>query len=1059
MTPPVATVVDAVLAQAGRSPDDVAVADDTGEMSFRELDRESLVISRALAARGIGQGQRVAAIMEGGCAFAATCLAVWRCGAAIVPIDRRWPESRVRAGLNRTGPALVIAGAAGDWIQRDGVLCNCAVDAADLSTLAAATPASASIVEHRPAGKDAAYVVFTSGSTGYPKAIEGRHDGLLHFLRWETTEFNVGKSARIAQLAPVSFDVSYRDYWVAIMNGGRTVVPAPAVKQNPRLLLRWIRAQGINHFHIVPSILRLLLDEVEASADLGSALRAVDLVICAGETLFGRDVVRLRRALPPGAVICNLYGPSETTLAKIFNRVGDELLEEDAAVPLGRPIDGATVEVTAGDECAAAGEIGEIVIRTEYASNGYVDDPEATRSVFRRVGIGGEGRPLVTYRTGDCGRFLPDGRLAFEGRLDGQVKIMGNRVEPGEVEIAMMRHPAIRAAAVVPREEPGHATSLIGFYVTAGKLHAHAVKSFLADQLPAYMIPSVVRRLDRLPLNINGKVDRQALAAMADGDVAVALEPRRATADAPIGVLLRDLLSEVLGVQPIDSSSFIELGGASLDAMRFVAAIERQLRRRVFVADVLDAPTLCDLQRVVEEAPVTGVEQPARPSISASEGPLSIYQEPLHRIAEFPPARLAYSERIAFSIEGELDAAACCDTFAELVTRHQILRSRFIREDDCVRQRVVEPARAGARLAIVDLVAADPDHWRRRLEAEWAIPFDLATDPPVRATLYRVAGRESVLTVIFNHVILDIVGLLALMKEAAVCYRARKDGIAPAQRAIPWQYLDYCSEERRRLSAPHALAVCAAYWAGQFRAPAPKLAVGAAKRPIFKTYVGNTVSATLRDVSRQTASRMATGLGITEFSLMLAAFIALLHVETAERDIVVGTPFLVRDRAETQDQVGCFLNMLPIRAHVLPGMTADALSRAVHERVVAAQAHKAYPFDWIARDNAGGFSLDRSPLFDITFTFLDRRTSHLGAWSAAGLVVRSLDVPAPTAKYDLTFHVRDLGDVCRVDAEYNKDVITRARAETLAREYLSLLERWKPYVRLEELFRRHAEVG
>jgi amino acid adenylation domain-containing protein len=1026
------TIIDAILLQAAAGPQRVAAIDETRQMRFCELMSESSELSLRLLQRGLKPADRIAILLERGCGFVVACAAVWRIGGVIVPMETHWPIERIRTVWQLANPRGLLT-----TMQRSTLLSGQDLTGAAFVAMDEAMPASGPDrrQDMLPRGSDAAYVIFTSGSTGQPKAIEGRHDSLLHFLEWETGEFKVSPDVRVSQLAPASFDVSLRDYWLPIMNGGCVVVPSASVRQHPYEMLEWLHAYAVNFVHIVPSVLRLLLDEIDARPDMAALLGSVSVIICAGERLLGRDVARVRSHLRPDIDLNNFYGASEMTLAQVFNRIGRQQFEPADTVPLGRPIDGVSIQIMAGDRPVPAGEVGEIVIETEYASNGYLGEAVPASSRFRRIGWSSSGRPVVSYRTGDRGRLASDGLLTFEGRYDDQVKIHGNRVEPREVETELLRCGSVRQAVVLPRARDDDDVELIAFYVANQAIGPRKIRSELAQRVPPYMVPRRFLPVDRLPLNQNGKIDRRSLLALA-GRTAAEQPLRRAPEAAAQrhGVQVRDLVAEALGIPATGDASFAELGGSSLDAMRLAALIERRLQRRVSVADLLRARDTADIEALVERA--IGFEQERRIEADGTghQRPLSIYQRPIHQITEFAPARLAYSERLAFAIDGDLDTDACCRAFTQLIDDCRLLRTRFVRKGQQVFQHVAGMDAAGA-LDMVDLADASGTGWLDRLNAEWSRPFDLAVDAPVRASLYRIAERRHVLTVVFSHIILDAVGLHILMREAAARYRQYATRQPPAPRQDRPQYADYCEWESRWLGAPGLPAAAAQYWANLLSPPPPRLVLSAKKRPVFKTCHGASVSTETRP---EAVLRAAHELGATGFTVLLAVFMQLLHLETGERDVTVGTPFLVRDHPDAVDMVGFFLNMIPVRVAVGDEMTMAELVRAVADRLGQAHGHKEYPFASMVADSAREFTLDRSPVFDVMFTFLPEADSYFGDWGTDGLRCSTISLEATAAKYDLTFHVRDCGGSFYVQAEYNSDIFDRSRAEQLLDRFVGL---------------------
>jgi amino acid adenylation domain-containing protein len=1027
------TAVHRIAERCRSVPHRTAVIDADGHLTFEQLARESTKLSWSLTHEGVGKGDRVCIAIEPGCEFVIACVAIWSAGGVIVPLELQWPAERVRVLIEIVTPRLVLTSkrsrSQNDAVAASGI----AVHAFEMAGAAQGGPDAR--IERLPHAADAAYVVFTSGSTGRPKAIEGRHDSLLHFLAWETREFRLDEGCRTIQLAPPSFDVSLRDIWLPIMNGGCVVVPAKHVRQSPRLLLESIVTNSIRVLHVVPSVLRLLLDEVEHDArDMRNRL-SLSVIACAGERLLGRDVHRVRTLLGEEIDLCNFYGPSEMTLAQVIFHVREHQIAPGETVPLGRPIHGVAVRIREGEKNVPEGLVGEIVVASEYPTNGYIGDAELNARLFSKD-TGEAGKVVTLYRTGDLGKIRDDGCLTFEGRRDFQLKVHGNRVDPYEIEVALAELGLTEQAVVSSRLSARGDTELVAFYVSTDGVSSEQLRAELARRLPRYMIPSRIVRVDRVPLNANGKVNRDQLLRSLEGNEHGADHLNAGCADASSGLM--QILRDLLAIEINGQASFAELGGSSLDAMRLVARIRRELRKDVSVSDILGAATIDDVDRMVQSRPAVQQEQAINVGRDLDRCPISVYQQPLYQISEYPAGRHAYIERVAYEIRGDLDVAACEMALRNVVEAQSILRSRFVRRGAQVDQEVMKDEQAFPKLNVVDLAQKDGLVWRELLDAEASSLCDLGSAPPWCASLYRIDQRTYVLTAAFNHILLDAVGLWNLMCLLVKNYWHYSGRDSAAVQVGGPQYIDYCASERGALQeqAGH-LDAAFRYWRDVL-APRPAIVdLGAGKRPIFKTYRGRTIT---RNAEFGRVTKVASSLRETRFTVLVATYIALLHLETDECDITIGTPILLRDRVETRDMIGFFLNMVPIRVKVEPaGVLADMI-RSVASRLGGIHAHKEYPFELMARRCAEGYALDRSPLFDCVMTFLPMPESYVGEWAGSGLKARTIDLESSTAKYDLTFHLRELRDGLYVQVEYNTDVVTHERAAGMLKTYVSMLE-------------------
>src|SRR6185369_16804058 len=451
-----ASVIDSFAAQAARRSHAPAVVTPSGVATYGELAELADRLRRHLVEHDARDGGVVATYLGNGSEYVAAILAAGAQGWRFVPLEREWPAARTRQALRHAAPDILVT----DPDGRAKIAAELEAEPTGAVVLTIAGTHERLAVHELAGGRltprvdasrsgppgarrrapgDGYYVLPTSGTTGVPKMIEGRHASLAHFIDWETQEFGLDEAVRVRALAPVSFDVSLRDLFVPLTTGGTLYVPNDAMRRHPVLLLEWLAANRITLMHAVPSVLRVLAETCRTVPACAGALRSLRVLLSAGEALYGADVDALRPLLASSAEIVNLYGPTETTLAKLFHRVSGPI-EANAVVPLGRPIPGATVSVRDGELPVSPGEVGEICIETPFATNGFFKNELLTREKFQTTGgPGGE----IRYRTGDLGSFSADGALVYHGRIDHQVKIHGNRVELVEVERNVAAWPGV----------------------------------------------------------------------------------------------------------------------------------------------------------------------------------------------------------------------------------------------------------------------------------------------------------------------------------------------------------------------------------------------------------------------------------------------------------------------------------------------------------------------------------------------------------------------------------------------------------------------------------------
>lgn len=524
--------------RAARDGELTAVAGEV-DWSYARLAESVADVVNLLRQRGMSPGDVVAVTGARSPELVAAMLAVFDAGGILLPVDPALPEHRRRLMTERA-----------EWLLApDGLRALGNRDA------------------HRPA--DGAYVFFTSGTTGSPNPVLGSHRGLSHFLSWQRNTFGVGPGDRCAQLTGLSFDVVLRDVFLPLVSGATLCLPPPELPADD--VLAWLAREQVTVLHTVPTVA-----EVWLSAAPERSHAPLRVVFFAGEPLSGELVERWRAAHGRGDVVVNLYGPTETTLAKCCHVVANPA--PPGIQPLGRPLPQTRVLVLgeAGRQCSP-GESGEVAIGTPFRTHGYLDGGAPDRFVPDPYGED------VLFRTGDRGRYNAQGELEFLGRLDDQVKILGVRVEPAEVTAALLGHPGIAAGAVVPSARGLHA-----FYVPRAPLPPGELRTYLADRLPTPMVPAVFTAVDRLPTTANGKLDRVALA-----------RPPEPVTD-PLEATLAEIWAEVLDLSWVGrEDDFFELGGHSLLAARMLSRVRKRFGVQLPLRRLLRSATLASFAEAV----------------------------------------------------------------------------------------------------------------------------------------------------------------------------------------------------------------------------------------------------------------------------------------------------------------------------------------------------------------------------------------------------------------------------------------------------------------------------
>jgi len=1020
-----------VAAQVARTPSAVALIAGHERITYGELGLRVRRLARRLAGLGVGPEVRVGVFQSRTPDLIVTLLGILEAGGAYVPLDANYPRERLEFMLEDAGAAVVVTEQA-------------------LASRLPESRARVLAIDGEPAGPEAeplrtlpgnlAYLIYTSGSTGRPKAVAIEHRSAVSMVRWAQGVFGPEELAGVLAATSISFDVSVAELFVTLASGG-TLILANNVLELPDLPA----AGEVTLVAAVPSA-------IAAMAEVAGAIPAgVKTVNLGGEpvksslarALFARGVERVR----------NLYGPSEDTTYTSVEVIDRESRREPT---IGRTIAGTRACVLNRElKLVPIGVAGEIYLGGAGLSRGYFGRPEMTAARFvpdplgRLRGVPGD----RLYRTGDLGRYLSDGRIEYLGRLDYQVKVRGIRIELGEIEAALTAYPGgagVREAVVVAREEPGGDHSLAAYFVAAGQPAPTAgeLRDHLRGRLAEAMVPSSFTRLERMPLNPNGKVDRKALPAPETEEPGGPAAPQGA-AD-PLVELLAGIWADVLGREslPGPHESFFELGGHSLLATRVVSRVRSTLGVELPLRALFASPTVAALAAAIAAgrgvaeslaAAPAGAIKPLGDRPDRSDLPLSFAQQRLWLLDRLEPGSTVYNLPLAYRVDGPLDVASLERALDEVLRRHEVLRTTFAEESGEPRL-VVAPPRPFSlpRIDLSGLPAPAAEAGRlSREEAERA--FDLAAGPVFRATLLVTGDREEKehrLLLTMHHIATDGWSIDVLLGELRDLYQAFAAGLPSPLPELPIQYADFAAWQRRWLAGP-VLEAQLAYWRRQLAGAPEALDLPTDRpRPAAETSRGSHFSTPLPPGLASRVRALSRSRGATLFMTLFAAFATQLHRYTGAADLLLGSPVANRNRQEVEDLLGFFVNTLVLRADLAGDPGFATLLARVREMALAAYAHQDLPFERLVEELQPQRSLARSPLFQVAFTLgVEEAVGEL----VPGLPLSRLPVESNTSRYDLTLALDVRGGELFATFEYRTDLFDHATVMRWAGHFAHLL--------------------
>ncbi|SUA13732.1 linear gramicidin synthetase subunit C [Mycolicibacterium aichiense] len=1014
-------------AQVARAPDTVALTCGEHSLTYRELDEATNRFAHLLVGKGIGPGQRVALLVPRSAEAIVSILAVLKTGAAYVPIDPAAPSARMQLVLGDAAPVAAIT--TPQLAER--------LDGHGLPIIDVHDPAVAdcpSIPLPGPVPEDIAYLIYTSGTTGIPKGVAITHQNVTQLLAAMDTK--IAMAEQVWSLwHSLAFDVSVCEMWGALLYGGRLVVVGESVARAPEEFHALLAAEQVSVLSQTPSAFYALQTADTLRPEVGRELN-LRAVIFAGEAL---EPQRLRPWLanhPDTPRLLNLYGTTETAVHASFREIVHADIAGDSDVsPVGGPLDDLAFFVL--DQWLKPvpdGVVGDLYVAGPQAGLGYWRRPGLSSSRFVACPFGPPGQRM--YRTGDLVWWGADGELRYVGRADEQVKIRGYRIELGEVRAALAAVDGVEQAVVIAREDRPGEKRLVG-YIT-GSADPVAVRAAMAERIPEYMVPAAIMAIDTLPLTVNGKLDRRALPAPEFVDT----DSYRAATTA-VEEILVGIYANVLGVQRVGvDDSFFDLGGDSLSAMRLIAAVNTGMNTRLSVRTLFEAPSVAQLAlRIGGEdnrlSPLVPMERP-------EAIPLSFSQNRLWFLDQLQGPSPTYNMAVGLRLQGHLNVDALGAALADVVGRHESLRTVFAAPDGVPQQVVIPAQQADFGWEVIDAAAWTSAQLDDAVSAVALHAFDLAVEIPMQARLFRISESDHVVVAVAHHIAADGLSMDPMVRDLGVAYVCRSAGLNPMWAELPVQYVDYTLWQRAQFGdlddSNSLINAQLAYWQDALSGMPERLELPTDRPyPPVADQRGATTSWQWPVELQERITQVAREHNATSFMLIQAALALLLGKLSASTDVAVGFPIGGRRDPALDDLIGFFVNTLVLRVDVGGDPTVADLLDQVRTRSLAAYEHQDVPFEAVVERINPTRSLNHHPLVQVMLAWrnLPGETSDDIAMALGDLQVTQLPLDTHTARVDLAFSLSErlthdgapTGIAGMV--EFRTDVFDAATIETL----------------------------
>lgn len=990
------TIVDLFEDQVQKTPDNIAVIFEDTSLTYKELNKKANQLAHILIKNNVKIGDIVGIYLNKSLEVVVSMFAILKSGATFLPLDLDYPEDRLNYIINNSSPKVILSS--------KNVSCNIDVPTilVDLSEDFYNTE-DASNLNISITPEDLMYVMYTSGSTGNPKGVMVKHKNIIRLAAFPNfIEFS--KDEVMVQTGTIVFDACIFEIFGSLLHGFKLYILKKENILDIPYLTNFLKEKNVTILFLTTGLFNQL------GIQNPSMFSNLKYLLTGGDVISKASIGKIK-ACTPNLKIINCYGPTENgSYSTCYQVIGNEKI-----IPIGKPITNSTAYVVTNGTLCPIGVPGELWVGGDGVARGYLNNENLTKEQFVSNPFG-DG---IIYKTGDLVKWLPDGNIAFLGRIDNQVKVRGFRIELSEIDRKLLDINNIKQALTVIKNINNNKT-ICSYVLSDEQIDIKKLKSILEKHLPSYMVPTFIMQLKEFPLNINGKVDIKALPIPSIDDIKREIvNPRN-----DIDKIIVELLEELLNIKNISiTDSFFDLGGDSLSAISFTNTISHKLNVTVTVGNIFNHPVIKDLSDYIASL----AKLDSRSISKAAKKPYypaSNAQKRIYYASIMDDNSVLYNVSGGIILDKPLDIELLEKCFNKLIDRHEVLRTHFkVIENDIV-QIIDDKIDFNLKLE-----KANSDNLND-IYNNFIKPFDLSKAPLFRCKIAKLKNGQILLLLDMHHIISDGTSLTILLNELCTLY----NGETLPEKHI--DYKDFTLWEKDQFNK-EKFKKTRDFWVNQYKDEIPLLNMPTTyARPSVQSFEGANYYINLNNDIFESINNLAKKLEITPYMLMLSVFYILISKYTSQNDIVIGTPIVGRELPELSNILGMFVNTLALKNNVDHALSFKDFSANIKNYCLSAFQNQTYPFDELVKELNLKRDTSRNPLFDIMFIYQNNGYPEI---NFKGIKSKYFIPDSHISKFDLSLEIIPINDELSLRFEYCTKLFDEDFIKRFSLHYINIL--------------------